>query len=57
MYQAHLNLIKAMSPDNPFYQNLLKAVPNWKKDELMKVIQKLAHSDANYVYCDELIRR
>ena len=37
IYQAHLRLLKAMSPDNLFYQDLLKSIPNWTREELIDV--------------------
>lgn len=32
--QAYKSLLKAMSPDNPFYQDPLKTTPKWTKDYL-----------------------
>jgi len=55
VYQAQMGLIKAMAPDNMFYQDPFKAAPKWKTDDLLFVIHQLTQADGGYVYYQDLI--
>ena len=56
VYQAQLKLIKAMEPQNQFYQDPLGSRPVWQNEELIEVIEALVCSEGGYIYYDESIK-
>lgn len=52
---AQLKMIKAMESHSSFYHDLLKSLPLWQKEELLKVIKEVVSSEGGYIYYNKLI--